>query len=186
MKFAIIHGVTIYNKDIVKIKFKKLEEILLNITKEGNLSIRDVMSHYDLGGHLQALISGGSFRVYDVRGDQDHKRLSENNRKQKSSTKQVVIADLHEIIIEDHLKNGDNWYINEDMIESIEVIQAEESYFSELHALSLMKIDGALYINGELLTKHDKKILHMFEQCLSDNIIKSLLDVDFNNEECED
>jgi hypothetical protein len=182
MKFAIIYSITIYKDDIVKIKFKKLEDILETIKKNKEVSLRDAMGLYGLETHLQAIVSGGVFKVTDTCGEKDSKRYADRRK----YTTANVPPDLHEIIIEDHITGGEYWYLNEDMIESIEVVQADEVYFSEIHQLSLMKIDGALYINGELLSKNDKKILHMFEQCLSDSVIKNLLDVNFNNEEYEE
>lgn len=184
-KFAIIKEVTIYKKDIVKIKFKKLEDILKDLSKE--MSPRNVMDNYELGSHLDALIHGGCFLVHEAISDGNRKKHDRNrvikSSRPMGSPQPPTPPSLDEIVIEDHLNEGTRWHINADLIESIEIVQAEESYFSEEHQLSLMKIDGALYINGALLTKHDSKILHFFEQCLGDSIIKNLLDVDFDAEE---
>lgn len=178
---AIIRGTSIMSGDIVKIKFRKLEDILNDERKFCRAG--DAIDHYQIQDHLTALSQGvGHFKVKNI---ERSLKLSQN-RRIKVGQPTDPRCNLPEIIITDHNNSDYDWTINEILIEEITIENdIAESYFSETHQLSLLVINSVLFINGRAVTSTDSKIFEMFEKVLSDVAIKRILETD-DNEEFED
>lgn len=170
-----IHGVTIKKDDIVKIKFRKLEDVLQD--KRQQSRINDIMCFYGIDDHMTTFLQGcGHFKVNEICGLNSYLRLSNDGsisrRKSNSSVNENA---LEEIAIHDY--NTDTfWHLNEILIESISVENdVADSHFSENHQLSILLIDSTLYLNGQPITQADSKIFQMFEKVMADAAINSIL-----------
>lgn len=172
-----IKGVVIKKGDIVKIKFRKLEEILLD--NKNSVRKSQVIEYYDIDDHMTVFINGtGHFKVERI-----YPKETGNLTYFEAGYRRLANGECHsdhpsflnEFTIYD-FATGTNWQLNELLIESISVEnEVAESHFSENHQLSLMLIDNTLYINGEPLTKADSKILEMFERVMAETAINNAL-----------
>lgn len=176
IKMTTILGVTIAPGDIVKIKFRKLEDVLRD--KRATARLSEIISHYNICNHMDAFVSGGHFEVREVY-DKDTDYLNYAKERRASSRRQNSQQEetFSEISIVDHKdSDGNHWRINDFLIESISVENdSVESYFSEKHQLSLVYVDNTLFINGEPLTAADSKISQMFEKVLAEAAINNVL-----------
>lgn len=195
-KSVVIKGVTVMKGDVVRIKFRKLEQILQD-KKQWCRNV-EILEHYKIDDHMVTFLQGiGHFKISGINGKNDYLKLSnsgtlrEKKRASRSSKVAITNADerLEEITIIDHnLSNDyDHWLLNEALIEEISVENhISDSYYSENHQLSLVVVDSVLFINGAPVTNTDSKILEMFERVLADAAIKKLLEVDFDNSEVKE
>lgn len=171
-KMATIKGVSIKNDDIVKVKFKPLGEIIELYEQEG-WSPSSFLDESEIDTHLSALLSGGYFKVSDIMTGEDERYFPQLNNKARGSYKLMP----EEISIDNHLtNNGDEFTFNENIVEEITVEHdAADMYFSEKFKMNIMKINGALYINNELVTKEDAKLIDILESAVSDLAIQKML-----------
>jgi hypothetical protein len=183
-----INGVTIKQGDIVRIKFRKLEEVMKDNRQQSRVS--DLLDFYGIDGHMPTFLQGvGHFKVTELRGLNDYLKLARDNdtmaRRNRKNAKAEVV-NLEEIVIHDF--NTDSpWHLNEILIESISVEnEVADSYFSETHQLSLLLIDSTLYINGQPLTLADSKIMQMFEKVMADAAINNVLNLSEQKHQEED
>lgn len=169
---AHINEVAIKENDIVFIKFKPLSEIVEFYKSEG-WSPSSFLQESKLDYQLTALMNDGYYKVDDVYGKDEGKSFPQldNDRNKKHS------AQPHEISIINHNHcDGDCFRFNEYIVEEIRVEHdAADTYFSEKFNMSLMKIDGALFINSELVTKKDSKLIQILESTISDLAIQKML-----------
>jgi hypothetical protein len=194
-KSVVIKGVTVMKGDVVRIKFRKLEQILQD-KKQWCRNV-EVLEHYKIDDHMATFLQGiGHFKISGINGKNEYLKLSnsgtlrEKKRAGRSSkvSKEDEDERLEEISIIDHnLSNDyDHWLLNETLIEEISVENhISDSYYSENHQLSLVVVDSVLFINGVPVTNTDSKIFEMFERVLSDAAIKKLLEVDFEDAKVE-
>lgn len=108
--------------EVVKIKFKSFDELL----KLG-YHFHDSEETYKLGQNFKAYQAGGFFLVGD------------------GYTKE---EDDEYIIVRNHLDNNYNFYIYEEVIESIEIVQDAEKFESFDHKVLVVRVEDELYING--------------------------------------
>ena len=199
-KSVVIRGVTIKVGDLVKIKFRKLEDVLQD--RRAYCRATEIVQHYDIGNHLETFVQGtGHFKVDYIVGENGHLRLSDRNNRRSKSNMSSVLANLltpkqpgasstaeaeenlPEISILDQA-NGNSWILNDILIEEIIVENdVADYYFSEQHQLSLALIDSVLFVNGHPLTTADSKIYEMFEKVLADAAIKKCLEVNLNEDD---
>jgi hypothetical protein len=188
-KSVTIHGVTLMEGDVVRIKFRKLEDILQD--KRLYCRVNEVLDHYQIKNHLTAFCQGtGHFVVKEVRGS-GRTQLSDSPgalRKRSSIQPPTNQALFEEISVEDHNDEDACWWtLNELLIEEITVEnEAAESYFSPRHQLSLVRVNSTLYVNGAPLTTADSKIYEMFEKVMAEAAINRALGVDFGTDEKKD
>jgi hypothetical protein len=177
---VVIKGVTITKGDTVKIKFRKLEDIIQD--KKIFCRVSEIIEHYDIKSHMVSFCQGEAYfivRDTTIAGDGclSHDRFI----KSKNGGKNVLTDSAVPEITIDDFNDGSHWNINEVLIESISVEDdVADSYYSEEHQLSLVLIDSVLYVNGKPVTNADSKIFEMFEKVLADAAIKKALSVNFN------
>jgi hypothetical protein len=120
-----INGVTIKKDDIVKIKFRKLEDILQD--NRSAVRMAQVVDHYDIQEHIKSFLVGGHFTVKEVMPKEEgglHLMIDSFKSRRNINGKNIYDSDsatfLSEFEIEDHVV-GYKWRINELLIESISV-----------------------------------------------------------------
>ena len=145
--------------DIVRIRFKEMRDIVgtKKISKRNNKSYA-MISEWDLGANILAFTYGGDFLVKD-----DSPSLG----------KAQVITLLN------HLDGGE-FEVPEEIVESLEVVDAAQRFISEEHKLAIILNDNDIYINGEKLSndgddKHLDKFTNLIERYLANKIINSSL-----------
>lgn len=184
-----ICGVTVKEGDIVKIKFKKLEDALKDERRQSRVS--DLMDFYGIDGHMNTFLQGSAhFKVSEVRLLNEYLKLARENdsmsRRNRNKNPASPYVNLEEIIVHDH-NTDSHWNLNEILIESISVEnEVADSYFSETHQVSLLLIDSTLYLNGHPITQADSKIFQMFEKVMADAAINNILNASEAKEEDED
>lgn len=193
-----IRGVTIAPGDIVFIKFRKLEDVLRDERKLAR--INETLDFYQIDDHTSTFLRNfGHFKVESVASKEDYLRLNPdrdpNKRLRKSQIRAATLSNplqkapmpsskqeeknlddyaLEEIMVYDH-NTDTNWHLNEILIEEIRVDNdSAESYFSERHEISLVRIDSVLYLNGLPITPADSKIFEMFEKVMADAAISKM------------
>lgn len=117
--------------DIVRIKFIDLKDIVKKKSKNASYSL---ISEWELGSNILAFTYGGDFLVKEDAPD--------------SSKDQVL--DLV-----NHLDSG-TFDVPEDIIASLEIIEASNKFVSEDHNLVITQIDNKLFLNGEELSNTDE------------------------------
>lgn len=178
-KIAEINGVSIKSGDIVKIKWKPLNEIL-EFYKNESITPSVFLRESCLDYHVAAITSDNYYYVSGVHSSKDYKRLPQEEALKNSSCDKM--PDEVKIINHYH-EDGDDFMFNEHFIESISVEHdAAETYFSPKFNISLIKIDGALFVNGELVTKKDSKLIDILESTISDLAIQKMLESSNNKE----
>ena len=117
--------------DIVRIKFIDLKDIVKKKNKKASYSL---ISEWELGSNILAFTYGGDFLVKEDAPD--------------SSKDQVL--DLV-----NHLDSG-TFDAPEEIIASLEIIEASNKFVSEDHNLVITHIEGKLFVNGEELSNTDE------------------------------
>jgi len=117
--------------DIVRIKFIDLKDIVKKKNKKASYSL---ISEWELGSNILAFTYGGDFLVKEDAPD--------------SSKDQVL--DLV-----NHLDSG-TFDAPEEIIASLEIIEASNKFVSEDHNLVITQIEGKLFVNGEELSNTDE------------------------------
>lgn len=172
MSVAVILGTSIKKGDIVKIEWKPFTEII-NIHKRLGYSTSHFISESDLDDHIAAIHSNTYFKVSEVRSGDLHRCCPQH----RNTTYTPISAMPDEISIIDHLSDGDDLYVNENYIQKISVEHdVGETYFSDKFGISVLKIDGALFINGELVKKEDGDLINILESAISDLAIQKMFD----------
>lgn len=168
-----IKGVGIKEEDIIFIKFKPLSEIIKFYQNEG-YSGATFLQESQCDSHLTAILEGGYFRVQNTATGNDRRNFPQDKILKRADNNKKP----QEISIDNHLaEDSDYFSFNETIVESIRVEHdAQESYFSDKFGISLMKIDGALYINNERVQKSDTKLLDILESTISDLAIQRMLE----------
>lgn len=171
--YTIVYGVTVKVGDIVKIKFKPLEKILQD--SRASCRLAQIVEFYHIDDHMTSFLQGGHFKVEGV-ADKDYGYLRLNENERRTSVKRAEHPKtLSEITIHDHVVDA-TWVMNDIIIDSISVEnEVAESYFSEVHQLSIVLIDGVLFLNGHPVTADDSKIYEMFEKVMADAAINRAL-----------
>lgn len=171
-KMATLNGVSIKEGDIIKVKFKPLGEIISYYQQE-EWSVSSFLDESEIDTHLTAVMEGGYFKVSDIVSGDDE-RYFPQSYKQKHNNRNLM---LQEISIENHLNgDGGEFTFNETIVDEISVEHdAADTYFSQKFKMNIMKIDGALYINNELVTKNDSKLIDILESAVSDLAIQKML-----------
>lgn len=173
---AYINEVAIKKGDIVKIKFKPLNDII-GLYDQNDYSVSGFLDDSDIDCNIAAVLQGGHFKVLHVHGSESSSRCFPSLREEQNLKSEQR---PHEIVIENHLagEEGNSFRFNQNIIESITVEHdAADYYFSSKFQLALMKIDGALYINNKLVTKDDAKMIDILEATISDLAIQKMLEV---------
>lgn len=170
---ATINGVGIKDGDIVFIKFKPLSEVLEFYRKE-NWTASQFLSESSIDYHLSALLNPGYYKIEDIHINGHSRNFPQTKAMKRLDHKKQP----HEISIDNHnSEDSDCFTFNEHIVEEIRVEHdAADSYFSDKFQLSLMKIDGALYINNERVTKRDGKLIDILENTISDLAIQRMLE----------
>ena len=169
-----INEVGIKKGDIVFIKFKPLNDIIQFYIGEG-YSPSNFLQESKLDYHLSAILNDGYYKVEDTYSGAECREFPQVTINKNGS---IAYKDMpHEIgIINHNHGDGDEFRFNELIIEEIRVEHdAADTYFSEKFNISLMKIDGALFINGEIVTKNDAKLIEILENTISDLAIQKML-----------
>jgi hypothetical protein len=172
-KVARINDIGIKEGDIVRIKWKPLEEII-NFFKAERHTPSEFLQSTSLDYHLSAIVNDGHYLVDEVRAGTDEKHLPQTKAQRRLNSNQQP----DEVTIVNHNNyDGGEFTFNENFIEEIAVEHdAAEHYFSDKFNLSLMKIDGGLFINGKMLTKRDGKLIDILESTISDLAIQKMLE----------
>jgi hypothetical protein len=158
--------------DVVKIKFKTINEI----TMEYGQGFSNADDEYEFGENIVAYSKGGQFLVgmgipAEVFNSKDE-------------------DDEMYIVVKNHLDHNYNFNVYESTIESIEIVDASETFFSANHELLVVRLDEEMYINGEPLIWnedsqrkwHDRnkeeyenpnrKLLKLFESFIADLAVR--------------
>lgn len=117
--------------DIVRIKFIDLKDI---VSKKSKNSSYRLIAEWELGSNILAFTYGGDFLVKEDAPD--------------SSKDQVL--DLS-----NHLDSG-TFDVPEEIIASLEIIEASNKFTSEDHNLVITQVENKLFINGEELSNTDE------------------------------
>ena len=170
---ARIKGVGIKEGDIVKIKWKPLAEII-SFYKDEGYSPSNFLQESDLEYHVTAVMNDGHYLVDRVISGDKHRNVPQQKHLRRLSSDQMP----DEVVINNHNSwEGGELPFNEHYIEEISVEHdVAETYFSEKFNLSVMKIDGGLFINGKVLTKKDGKLIDLLENTISDLAIQRMLE----------
>ena len=144
--------------DIVRVKFVDLKEIVTKKSKNGSYTL---INEWELGSNIMAFVYGGDFLV-----KQDAPDASKN---------QVL-----ELV--NHLDSG-TFDIPEEIISSIEVIEASNKFISEDHNLVITQVENNIFINGEELrntdsTKHLDNFISFVERYLMNRAIENSINKD--------
>lgn len=168
---ATIKGVSIKKDDIVKVKFKPLDEILAIYQKEDYFPSR-FLDDSDIDQNLSAVLEGGFFKVSDVYVGEDDRYFPQLKSDAKGNT-----ADMpHEIEIDNYLNGMNEFTFNEYIVDEISIEHdVAETYFSNKFKVNIMKLNGALYVNNELVTKDDAGLVKILESAISDLAIQNML-----------
>lgn len=168
---AKVKDASIKKGDVVFIKFKDIGTIYEAYKEKSNKRLYEIVSELDLDSNTSAMLMGGYFYVESVCGSKNLPRVDHNMKHDDRPD---------EILILNHINNGNYFRINETMIEEIRVEHdVAVKYFSEKFQLSMLLIDDSLIINGELVDKDDKDLISMLEKTVADIAIKNMLDVEF-------
>jgi len=169
---AYVNEVGIREGDIVFVKFKPLSEIIEFYSNE-NYSPSIFLNESDLDYHLSAILSSGYYKVADTYSGDACREFPQVKAKIKANNE----TKPHEISIVNHNEmDGSEFRFNENIVEEIRVEHdAADTYFSSKFMLSLMKIDGALFVNGKLVTKEDVRLIEILENTISDLAIQKML-----------
>lgn len=172
-EIARIKEVGIKKGDIVKIKWKPLAEIIEFYKKEG-YSPSNFLQETELDYQLSALLNDGHYLVDSVNTDKDEREIPQEKRFKRAPNDQK----LEEVCISNHNNHdGGEFTFNENFVDEISIEHdAAETYFSDKFNLSIMKIDGGLFINGKMLTKKDGKLIDILENTISDLAIQKMLE----------
>lgn len=131
-------GLGIRKNDIVRIKFKNLNDII----DSGDMPFHDLDDQLSLSNNMRAYYSGGDFVV-------DEEFSSENTDPKFGEG----------IRIKNHFDHNYDFMTYESCVDSIEVINDSRRFVSKEMGLVVIKVEGELFINGEPLIGdiHDKK-----------------------------
>lgn len=170
---ARINNVGIKSGDIVKIKWKPLVEIMQFYKDEG-YSPSMFLQESELDYHLTAIMNDGHYKVCSINTGDNHRNIPQEKLVKRSTN--VLMPD--EVEITNHNNNeGGEFTFNKHFIEEISIEHdAAEVFFSDKFNLSVIKIDGGLFINGKLLTKKDSKLIDILENTISDLAIQKMLE----------
>lgn len=117
--------------DIVRIKFIDLKDIVKKRNKNASYSL---ISEWELGSNILAFTYGGDFLVKEDAPD---------------SSKDQVLDLLN------HLDSG-TFDVPEEIIASLEIVEASNKFVSEDHNLVITQIENKLFLNGEELSNTDE------------------------------
>lgn len=120
--------------DIARIKFKEMREIVALRSKNKSYSL---INEWDLGSNILAFTYGGDFLI------------------KEDVTSSPNKDEILELI--NHLDGG-SFDAPDEIIDTLEIIDAAGKFVSEEHNLILVMSDNDLFINGEKLenTKEEK------------------------------
>lgn len=108
--------------EVVKIKFKSFNEML----KLGE-HFHDSNDTYEFSENFKAYQAGGFFIVGGGYTKEDEDEY---------------------ITVRNHLDNNYNFYVYEEVIESIEIVQDAEKFESFDHKVLVVRVEDELYVNG--------------------------------------
>lgn len=159
--------------DVVRIKFKTINTIV----EESNRSYCDTEEYYTISSNIKAYLQGGDFLVTD-------------------SVKEDMIGGntTHYIEVQNHIDKNYNFDINDEVIESIEIIDDAQKFISHDHGIIVVIVGDEMFINGKPLIwdeeqriekdrrrgygKEDqyenpnRKLLKMFENYIADLAVR--------------
>ena len=170
---ARIKDVGIKEGDIIRIKWKPLQEIVDFYKKERHTP-SEFLQNTRLDYQLTAIMNDGHYLVESVKTGDEERDLPQTHALRRAQNNQKP----DEVRIENHNNyEGGEFSFNEHFIDEISVEHdAGEKYFSDKFNISILKIDGGLFINGEMLTKRDGKLIDILESTVSDMAIQRMLD----------
>jgi len=131
-----------HKNEVVRIKFKSITQII----KDRKMDLHDAEEFYDIGSNIKAYISGGDFIITE------------------SITEEY---DKVNITVKNHYDNNHVFYVYDDVIESISIIQDAERFYSGDLNLLVIRIEDEMYINGQPLiwdedaskAEHERRML---------------------------
>lgn len=173
-EFANIKNKSIKKNDIVRIRFKSLDEILTYFKQDNEIRVSEIIEYLDIDYHLTSITNGGVFFVKDVFIKDGDLELMQNKREKNKKD----YSRPHEISIIDHNSDNDLFRINENMIDEIEIYDdCSDTFFSDEFQLSIVRLDGVLIINGRAVSiQKDKKLIDILERTISDLSIRSVFE----------
>jgi hypothetical protein len=146
--------------EIVRIKFKEMRDIVSMRSKNKSYAL---IGEWDLGSNVLAFTYGGDF-------------LIKEDVTQAANKEEVL-----ELI--NHLDGG-TFDIPDEVVDTLEIIDAAAKFVSEEHNLILVMSENDLFINGEKLENNkEEKLLDNFvifvEKYLMNRVVNaSLKDID--------
>jgi len=134
-----IAAVNPFKNDVVRIKFKTFDTIL----HETGMGFYDCAEFYDCGDNYKAYLAGGGDFIVSKECQTDEHDESERSKPY--------------IIVKNHYDHSDSFYIYDDVIESIEVIDDAERFFSNDLKILVVRIEDEMYINGKPLIWNEEE-----------------------------
>jgi len=131
-----IVAVNPFKNDVVRIKFKAFETLL----KETGMSFYDCAEFYDYGENSKAYLAGGGDFI-----------VSKEHERDETEGGKLCIT------VKNHYDHCDNFYIYDDVIESIEIIDAAEIFFSNELKILVVRVEDEMYINGKPLIWNEEQ-----------------------------
>ncbi len=115
-----------HKNEIVRVKFKSIDQIV----KDYNMDLHEAEDLFEIGDNIKAYLNGGDFIVANA----------------------IKKEDNHEyIVVKNHYDRNSEFYIYDEVIESIDIVQDAERFYSADHHLLVVRIEDEMYINGQPL-----------------------------------
>lgn len=152
--------------EVVRIKFKSINEIMS--TDINNKDFHEIEKFFQIQNNIKAYLASGDFLVAAaVSTDEDH-------------------AENPYIEVKNHLDHNYNFCIHESVIESIEMVDAAQTFCSHDLKLVAVRIGHEMYINGHPLiwneselkdedddySNHNRKFISMLESFVADLAVR--------------
>lgn len=152
--------------DVIRVKFKPINQIMEE--KLGKKSFHEIEDYYGIQSNIKAYIAGGDFLV------------------EGAITEEEGHEDDPYIQVKNHLDCEYGFDVHENVIESIEIVDAAEIFQSHDLKILAVRIGHEMYINGEPLIwnerqkqadddeykNHNRKLIKMFESFIADLAVR--------------
>lgn len=152
--------------DVIKVKFKPINQIMdENVDK---MTFHEIEQYFQIQDNIKAYIASGDFLV------------------ESAICKDEEFEDNPYIEVKNHLDQEYIFTIHESVIDTIEIVDAAETFVSNDLRMIVIRIDHEMYINGAALIwdeqkkekeddkykNHNRKLIRMFENFITDLAVR--------------